>query len=218
MRILVTDATEYIGGRLVPRLLDAGHQVRCMVRDPGKLQNDPWRDRVEVVQGDILEPTSLNAALDGCEVAYYLVHSMDGAAGFADRDQPRTSVWPPTGSGCNGWSTWAGWARATICPNTSPEEDEEGTVLHQTAFFRPRGLLGRLYWLSLVPFHAIIFRLMAERIVATAETRPHLCPPGRPRRRGGMIHRARRFPAQADTSITRRRPESRTAPWPPTST
>ncbi|MFA9565728.1 MAG: DUF2867 domain-containing protein, partial [Acidimicrobiales bacterium] len=58
------------------------------------------------------------------------------------------------------------------------EEDGDGTtVLNQTAFFRPRGLFGRLYWLSLVPFHAVIFRLMSERIVAAAESRPHLVAP-----------------------------------------
>ena len=54
------------------------------------------------------------------------------------------------------------------------DDDTGGTVLHQTAYFRPRGLLGRLYWLSLVPFHAVIFRLMAKRIVEAAETRPRL--------------------------------------------
>ena len=87
MRVLVTGATGYIGGRLVPRLLEAGHQVRCLVRDPAKLDQDPWRDRVEVVRGDILEPATLDEALAGCDVAYYLVHSMDGVGSFAARDR-----------------------------------------------------------------------------------------------------------------------------------
>jgi uncharacterized protein YbjT (DUF2867 family) len=87
MRVLVTGATGYVGGRLVPRLLEAGYQVRCLVRDPRKLEQDPWRDQVEVVQGDILEPATLDASLDGCEAAYYLVHSMDGVGQFADRDR-----------------------------------------------------------------------------------------------------------------------------------
>ena len=87
MRVLITGATGYIGGRLVPLLLEAGHEVRCLARDPEKLRRDPWRDRIDVVQGDVLDPDSLTDALEGCEVAYYLVHSMDGDARFAERDR-----------------------------------------------------------------------------------------------------------------------------------
>jgi len=87
MRVLITGATGYIGGRLVPHLLEAGHQVLCLVRDPGKLDQAPWRDLVEVVQGDILDSSSLDQTLKGCEVAYYLVHSMDGVGQFAERDR-----------------------------------------------------------------------------------------------------------------------------------
>ena len=76
MRVLVTGATGYIGGRLIPRLLAAGHEVTCLVRDPDKLKGRPWRDRVGVHKGDLLEPTSLNPALENQELAYYLVHSM----------------------------------------------------------------------------------------------------------------------------------------------
>lgn len=88
MRVLVTGATGYIGGRLVPALLDAGHEVRCLARDPNKLSQDPWRDRVDVVQGDVLEPATLAPAMAGCDAAYYLVHSMDGGSeGFRERDR-----------------------------------------------------------------------------------------------------------------------------------
>lgn len=85
---LVTGATGYIGGRLVPRLLEQGHRVRCMTRDPSKLALHSWRSQIEVVQGDVLEPESLRAALQGCTYAYYLVHSMGHATDFrqADRD------------------------------------------------------------------------------------------------------------------------------------
>jgi uncharacterized protein YbjT (DUF2867 family) len=76
MRVLVTGATGYIGGRLIPRLLAAGHEVTCLVRDPDKLEGRPWRDRVGVHKGDLLEPTSLSPALENQDVAYYLVHSM----------------------------------------------------------------------------------------------------------------------------------------------
>jgi len=52
--VLVTGATGYIGGRLVPRLLDAGHRVRILVRDPARLEGRGWLDKVEVVTGDVL--------------------------------------------------------------------------------------------------------------------------------------------------------------------
>ena len=76
MKILVTGATGYIGGRLVPRLLDSGHEVRCMVRNPQKLSLYPWRDQVEVVAGDVLDERSVKDAMIGCDAAAYLVHSM----------------------------------------------------------------------------------------------------------------------------------------------
>ena len=84
--ILVTGATGYIGGRLVPRLLAAGYRVRCLVRDPGRLQGRSWRQNVEVATGDVLRPDSLPAAMQGVAAAYYLVHSMGGGSGFHERD------------------------------------------------------------------------------------------------------------------------------------
>ncbi|MBM3695864.1 MAG: SDR family oxidoreductase [Actinobacteria bacterium] len=87
MRVLVTGATGYIGGRLVPLLLEAGHEVRCLSRDPGRLDGLPWRSRVEAVAGDVLTPASLAPALNGCDAAYYLVHAMAGGAGFEERDR-----------------------------------------------------------------------------------------------------------------------------------
>jgi uncharacterized protein YbjT (DUF2867 family) len=87
MRILVTGATGYIGGRLVPRLLEAGHDVRCLTRSPENLSLQPWRHRVEVVEGDVLDIASVKEAAAGCDAAYYLVHSMAGGKGFEDRDR-----------------------------------------------------------------------------------------------------------------------------------
>ena len=52
---LVTGATGYIGARLVPRLLDEGHRVRALARDPNKLAGVPWRERAEVARGDLAE-------------------------------------------------------------------------------------------------------------------------------------------------------------------
>jgi uncharacterized protein YbjT (DUF2867 family) len=79
---LVTGATGYIGARLVPRLLDEGHRVRALARDPGKLADVPWRDRAEVARGDLGELDSLIAAFDGMDVVYYLVHSMGTSKDF----------------------------------------------------------------------------------------------------------------------------------------
>jgi len=88
--IAVTGATGYVGGRLVPALLDAGYRVRCLVREPRKLDARPWRDHsnVEVIGVNITETLAVTAALRGCEAAYYLVHSMVATGGsYADRDR-----------------------------------------------------------------------------------------------------------------------------------
>ncbi|AHH17063.1 putative nucleoside-diphosphate-sugar epimerase [Nocardia nova SH22a] len=76
MRCVVFGATGYIGGRLVPELLAAGHRVRVLARTPAKLDEAPWRDSVEVVRGDVLREEDVAAALDDCDVLYYLVHSL----------------------------------------------------------------------------------------------------------------------------------------------
>ena len=84
--VLVTGATGYVGGRLVPRLLAAGYRVRCLVRDPARLEGRSWRPEVEVVQADVLRPESLGAAVRGVGTAFYLVHSLAEGDAFHDRD------------------------------------------------------------------------------------------------------------------------------------
>jgi len=84
--ILVTGATGYIGGRLVPRLLKLGYKVRLMARDPARLQGRPWKEDVEIVQGDVLIPATITQAMDGVGAAYYLIHSMSSSSDFHQRD------------------------------------------------------------------------------------------------------------------------------------
>ncbi|MCC5037112.1 SDR family oxidoreductase [Streptomyces sp. WAC 00631] len=86
-RCLVTGATGYIGGRLVPELLAAGFAVRCLARTPGKLRDHPWAGRVETVRGDVTDAESVRAAMSGVDVAYYLVHALGAGSGFEETDR-----------------------------------------------------------------------------------------------------------------------------------
>ncbi len=83
MNILITGASGYVGGALVPRLVDAGHEVRAFARDPSRV-----RPGVEVVRGDAVTDAGLDEALRGINVAYYLIHSLEaGADGFRARER-----------------------------------------------------------------------------------------------------------------------------------
>ncbi len=76
--IFVAGATGYVGGRLVPLLLDKGYTVQILVRNPAKLQGRDWNPhpRLEVITGDILDRNALTQAMNGCGVGFYLIHSM----------------------------------------------------------------------------------------------------------------------------------------------
>ena len=87
MRIAVTGATGYIGGRLVPRLVAEGHDVICLARNPAKLAGRSWTDQVEAFTADVLQPETLVAALHGSDVAIYLIHSMGSSESFRDVDR-----------------------------------------------------------------------------------------------------------------------------------
>jgi uncharacterized protein YbjT (DUF2867 family) len=84
---LVTGATGYIGGRLVPQLLAAGFHVRVVARRPQNLSDREWYDRVDVVQGDAADADSLARALSGVDVAYYLIHSLGTGEDFESLDR-----------------------------------------------------------------------------------------------------------------------------------
>ena len=70
----------------MPRLLEAGYRLRCLVRDPNRLQGRPWLNQVEVVSGDALVPSTLTEAMRGVSVAYYLIHGKQGGKINAERD------------------------------------------------------------------------------------------------------------------------------------
>ncbi len=85
--VLVTGVTGYLGSRLVIPLIEAGWRVRVLTRSPEKLERQPWRHHVEVAPGDATDSGDLDAALEGVDVAYYLLHSMDGRGDFVTRDR-----------------------------------------------------------------------------------------------------------------------------------
>jgi uncharacterized protein YbjT (DUF2867 family) len=89
---LVTGATGYIGGRLVPELLAAGHRVRVMTRSPERLRDRPWSGDVEVVRADATDADQVAAACAGADVVYYLVHALGGGTSFEETDRRSAEV------------------------------------------------------------------------------------------------------------------------------
>ena len=85
-KILLTGATGYVGGRVLPLLERAGYQVRCMTRRPDALRVAVG-EQTEVVQGDVLDGDSLSAAMQGVDTAFYFVHSMGSKADFEEEDR-----------------------------------------------------------------------------------------------------------------------------------
>jgi uncharacterized protein YbjT (DUF2867 family) len=138
---LVTGATGYIGGRLVPELLDAGHRVRCLARTPGRLRDHPWAGRVEIVPGDVTDPESMARAMDGVDVAYYLVHALGTGRGFEDTDRQAARVFGEQ-------ARRAGVGRLVylggLTPRSVPEQD-------LSPHLRSRAEVGRILLASGVP-------------------------------------------------------------------
>ncbi|MEV5690742.1 SDR family oxidoreductase [Micromonospora globbae] len=138
MRCLVTGATGYIGGRLVPRLLADGHQVRCLARNAGRLRDVPWAADVEIAEGDLRRPETLPAAVAGVDVAYYLVHSL-GQAGFESADREAAETFAAAARA-------AGVRRIVYLGGPQPAADG-GTSAH----LRSRAEVGRILLASGVP-------------------------------------------------------------------
>jgi uncharacterized protein YbjT (DUF2867 family) len=137
MRCVVFGATGYLGARLVPELLSAGHEVRVMARTPAKLDDVPWRGRVEVVEGDVTHVEQVRTALEGQQVLYYLVHSML-AADFVNVDARGASIVADA-------AAQAGLSRIVYVGGIIPDEQELSDHLAS------RAEVGRLLHESGVP-------------------------------------------------------------------
>ena len=86
-RVLVLGATGYVGGRLVPQLIESGFAVRCLTRTPESLRGTAWADDVEVVEGDLADLSSIDAAFDGVDQIVYLVHSLGVGDDFMQQER-----------------------------------------------------------------------------------------------------------------------------------
>ena len=141
--VLVTGATGYIGGRLVTRLLEAGHTVKVLVRTPAKIAGVPWLGDVEVVQSSLDDGDALEAALDGVDVLYYLVHSMAAGAGFESKEKAMAETAARAAAG-------AGVHRIVYLGGLHPSNVELSTHM------RSREAVGKVFLDS--PVDAVVFQ------------------------------------------------------------
>ena len=128
-RVLVTGATGYIGGRLVPRLLERDVDVRCVARDPARLAGRPWPG-VEIVRGDLSSLADAARALEGVDATYYLVHSMAGGTAYRVRDRAiaRTFGAAAAARGVQKITTWgASVLRWSVAALISSRAKKSGT-------------------------------------------------------------------------------------------
>ena len=84
---LVTGATGYIGGRLIPELLKHGYRVRVFARSAGRIAGYPWANQVEIIEGDARDSKAVAQALNGVDVAYYLLHALMSKENFEDEER-----------------------------------------------------------------------------------------------------------------------------------
>ncbi|MFC9947775.1 SDR family oxidoreductase [Streptomyces pratensis] len=141
LNCLVAGASGYIGGRLVPELLKAGHTVRCLARSPEKLRDHPWAGEVESVGGDVTDAAAVAASLRGIDVAYYLVHALGTGSGFEDTDRRAARIFAEQAQA-------AGVRRIVylggLTPNGIPERD-------LSPHLRSRAEVGRIFLEAPVP-------------------------------------------------------------------
>ncbi|MEU6662070.1 SDR family oxidoreductase [Streptomyces sp. NPDC046821] len=141
LHCLVTGASGYIGGRLVPELLGAGHRVRCLVRTPAKLRDHPWAAQIETVRGDVTHPESVATALRGIDVAYYLVHALGAGPDFEQRDRRAARIFAQA-------AHTAGVRRIVYLGALTPRGVPERAL---SPHLRSRAEVGRIFLDSAVP-------------------------------------------------------------------
>lgn len=141
LHCLVTGATGYIGGRLVPELLDAGYRVRCMARSPDKLRDHPWARHAEAVRGDVTDPDSVGCALRGIDVAYYLVHALRAGDDFEETDRKAAQVFAERARA-------AGVRRIVYLGGLTPADVPESEL---SPHLRSRAEVGEIFLRSAVP-------------------------------------------------------------------
>jgi len=99
-RVLVTGATGYVGSRLIPRLLRDGHHVRAAVTNPDKARSKWWADQVELVRMDVLDAATVEAAVEGMDAVYYLIHALKGEDfTTTDRESAENMAWAVAAAG-----------------------------------------------------------------------------------------------------------------------
>ncbi|MEV7891925.1 SDR family oxidoreductase [Streptomyces sp. NPDC002817] len=138
---LVTGATGYIGGRLVPELLAEGHRVRCLARSPGKLRDHPWAGETDVVRGDVLDGAAVAEAMRGIDVAYYLVHALGTGDTFEETDRRAARIFGEQARA-------AGVRRIVYLGGLTPEGVPEREL---SPHLRSRAEVGRILLASGVP-------------------------------------------------------------------
>ncbi|MEU6841194.1 SDR family oxidoreductase [Streptomyces sp. NPDC046716] len=138
---LVTGASGYVGGRLVPELLAKGFRVRCLARTPEKLRDFDWAGQVEIVRGDVLDPPSVTAALEGVDIAYYLVHGMGSGDDFEETDRRAAGIFADA-------AAQTGVGRIVYLGGLTPSDVPEPEL---SPHLRSRSEVGRILLRSGVP-------------------------------------------------------------------
>lgn len=165
-RILVTGATGYVGGRLVPALLHAGFTVRAMSRKESSLKRFSWYSGVETVEADLTDRKSMENALEGVDVVYYLVHSMGGKNQDFEKTEAKSARTLAAAAQAQGGS------QIIYLSGLHPKKDSLDELSPAVCAVLPAGVLGLAYWWGVAPFHRFIFPAMARNILNAAKDKP----------------------------------------------